>query len=215
MDAESTVKKIFIDDEIQFVIPPYQRAYSWEKKKQVTQFIVDIKEQNPNKKYFLGHFLFGKDASDENKHLVIDGQQRITTIVIFFSCLHKTLKERLEKGEKIIDNNGEEFEPWRIQETYLNVHKIRKFLTVEYDDAFFANLIIHGNLGEVADTESKIRKKEARDYFIDVMGKETTATLLVWKKIIENAVITTFEVADKVQATQIFAFQNDRGKGLS
>jgi uncharacterized protein with ParB-like and HNH nuclease domain len=97
MERQSTIKKLFHEEGIHFSIPPYQRAYSWEydkDKKQVQQFIIDIKEQNPNKKYFLGHFLFEKDEINENKYWVIDGQQRLTTVVIFFSCLIRELEER-------------------------------------------------------------------------------------------------------------------------
>ena len=81
MERQSTIKKLFHEEGIKFAIPSYQRAYSWEcdkDKKQIKQFITDIKEQDPEKKYFLGHFLFEKDRNDENKYWVIDGQQRLT-----------------------------------------------------------------------------------------------------------------------------------------
>lgn len=66
-----------------FEIPRYQRAYSWGKK-QREQLIEDIRDAKG--KYYLGHFLFEKN-DDEKILKVIDGQQRITTLVIFFSSL--------------------------------------------------------------------------------------------------------------------------------
>lgn len=215
MDRESIIRKLFVDTDVQFAIPPYQRAYSWEKDKQIKQFITDLKEQNPKKKYFLGHFLFEKDEFNENKYWVIDGQQRLTSIVIFFSSLIKCLEDREKLGEKIIDGNNDCIELWRVREVYLCIGKKRKFKTVDYDDNYFENLIINANQEIVADTDSKKKIHEAWEYFNEIFQKEPTSELLRWKKTVEEAVVTTFEVSDKVQATQIFAFQNDRGKDLT
>jgi hypothetical protein len=217
MDRESTIRKLFTDDKIQFIIPPYQRAYSWgankesDKDKQVVQFIQDLKEQK--KKYFLGHFLFEKSKEDENTFFVIDGQQRLTTIVIFFSCFCKILEERV--NENFLDKEGEPIELWRIKEMFLLIRRRRKFKTVDYDDNYFENLILDNKLGLIANTDSKRRIREARDYLLEALRGELTSEIIRWKEIIEDAVVTTFEVTDKIQATQIFGFQNDRGKGLT
>lgn len=219
MDKESTIKNLFNYDKIQFIIPPYQRAYSWgakkdsEKEKQVIQFIDDLKEQK--KRYFFGHFLFEKSKEDENKFFVIDGQQRLTTIVIFFSCLLKILEEREKQGEKLLDKENEPVELWRVRENFLQIGKKRKFRTVDYDDNYFENLILNHKQEDIANTDSKHRISEAYSYFLKVMSDESSAEILKWKGTIEDAVVTTFEVNDKIQATQIFGFQNDRGKDLT
>jgi hypothetical protein len=221
MENKTTIKKLFHDESIQFAIPAYQRAYSWEydkDKKQIKQFILDIKEQNPKKKYFLGHFLFEKDKNDENKYWVIDGQQRLTTVVIFFSCLIRELEKRESESGDIFDENNEKIELWRISENYIKIGTKYRFSTVNYDNAFFKKLILdNNNASNVLDTASKYRIAKAKKVFEKLFGSPSTSTLdiLSWKKIIDDAVITTFIVDDKVQATQIFAFQNDRGKDLT
>lgn len=73
-------------------IPAYQRAYSWEKK-QCTQFLEDLLEQK-GKKYYLGQFLFEKDG---NTLFIIDGQQRLTTTILFLSAIAKI---KILKGER-------------------------------------------------------------------------------------------------------------------
>jgi len=56
----------------------------------------------------------------------------------------------------------------------------------------------------------------ARDCFSELLENTTkTEEILHWKEIIEEADITTYVVSNKVQATQIFSFQNDRGKVLT
>ena len=74
----------------QFEIPRYQRAYSWGKK-QREQLIEDLRDVKG--KYYFGHFLF-EESGDDNTIKVIDGQQRITTHVIFYSSLYAELKKR-------------------------------------------------------------------------------------------------------------------------
>ncbi len=219
MDRESTIRKIFTDEKVQFIIPPYQRAYSWgakkdsERDKQVIQFIEDLREQR--KKYFFGHFLFEKNGGDENKFYVIDGQQRLTTIVVFFSCLLKILTERKIKGETFLDKDGKPIDFKRVEDNFLKFGNRRKFKTVEYDDNYFENLIIKHNQEVIADTNSKHKINDAYSYFMKIMSNESSKEILRWKEIIEDAIITTFEVSDKIQATQIFGFQNDRGKDLT
>jgi uncharacterized protein with ParB-like and HNH nuclease domain len=220
MERQSTVKRLFHEEGIQFAIPAYQRAYSWEydkDRKQIQQFIMDIKEQNFNKKYFLGHFLFEKDKTTENKYWVIDGQQRLTTVIIFFSCLIRELEKRERTSGKTTDENDEEVEIWRIRENYVKIGRNYKFSTVSYDNPFFENLIFENNqTGNICDSASTRRIEKAKEVFENLFRHPAETTdILRWKKIIDDAVITTFEVSDKVQATQIFAFQNDRGKDLT
>ncbi len=219
MERQTTIKKLFHEDGIQFAIPAYQRAYSWEvesDRKQIQQFIEDIQEHNPKKDYFFGHFLFEKDPKKDSKYWVIDGQQRLTTIVIFFSCLINELENREKESGKIIDLDDDELDIWRLRENYIKRKNKFKFETVPYDNVFFEHSILESNKDPItSDTSSSMRIKNAREYICDKIAPLDLSIILQWKKIIENSKITTFEVSDKVQATQIFAFQNDRGKGLT
>jgi uncharacterized protein with ParB-like and HNH nuclease domain len=219
MERETTIGDLFYEKGIKFAIPAYQRAYSWEcdaDRRQVEQFITDIKEQNPKKEYFLGHFLFEKDKHDNKKYWVIDGQQRLTTVVIFFSCLIGELEKREKTEEKLIDTDGETVEIWRIRENYIKMGTKYKFSTVHYDNPFFESTVFeNNNNSNVIDSASKRRILKAKKRFDKLFEEADTTEILSWKFILENAIITTFEVTDKVQATQIFAFQNDRGKDLT
>ncbi|MDR0541256.1 MAG: HNH endonuclease family protein [Dysgonamonadaceae bacterium] len=70
----------------------------------------------------------------------------------------------------------------------------------------------------VARSSSEKRIKKAKEKFEEVLKEATVNDILNWKKVIDDAVITTFEIVGrdaKMQATQIFAFQNDRGKDLT
>ncbi|WP_033771350.1 DUF262 and DUF1524 domain-containing protein [Helicobacter pylori] len=100
--------------ERQFVIPIYQRLYSWEKK-QCEQLWDDILKVGGNDKmngHFIGSILFVQDSVYTTKHnefLIIDGQQRLTTITLLLIALRNHLGKEVEFLEKFsrkkIENN--------------------------------------------------------------------------------------------------------------
>ena len=211
MERQTTIKKLFHEEGIQFAIPSYQRAYSWEvdkDRKQIEQFVTDIREQNPKKKYFLGHFLFEKDEHKENKYWVIDGQQRLTTVVVFFSCVIKELENRFEKQGSIKDDEGEEVEIWRIKENYIKLgKKSYKFETVSYDNPYFESVIFEYNDKVSADTLSAKRLSAAQNTFCALLKEASLNEILTWKKIIDEAVITTFEEQIKFKQLKYSLFR--------
>lgn len=204
----TNIKGLFEDRNRKFRIPSYQRSYSWEEK-QINQFIEDLK--NAQSRYNLGHFLF-EEGENENTLLIIDGQQRLTTCVIFFSCLKNELQKRKNQNE-IIDVDLE-----NITDCYLkDIRKgTQKFETVTDDNNLFLNEIIDNkqNTKDIT-TKSQLRIRNAKLLFETEFEKTETKELLRWKQLVEDASITQLVVENKVQAAQIFAFQNDRGKALS
>lgn len=118
--AAETVKWLFAPGaNRRFVIPNYQRDYSWNKKEgQVSQFFDDIVNRVhvtndgnqlscKSESYFIGTMLFKGDRfKDDGVLEVIDGQQRLTTIYLFLGALSNRLRDtsigicnRTEKSE--------------------------------------------------------------------------------------------------------------------
>lgn len=83
-------------------IPFFQRSYVWEEENW-KRFLDDMKAISKNKQntYFMGSYIIKKEdntvADGPETRLVIDGQQRFTTIILFLFVLYKKL------------NNVEEF----------------------------------------------------------------------------------------------------------
>ena len=73
-----------IFSELKFIIPNYQRNYSWEFR-EIEQMIDDIEASNG--KYFLGNLVVKKNDEGGEIYYVIDGQQRLTTVYILFKYL--------------------------------------------------------------------------------------------------------------------------------
>ncbi|GAA7071443.1 GmrSD restriction endonuclease domain-containing protein [Helicobacter pylori] len=88
----------------QFVIPIYQRLYSW-KKEQCEQLWDDIIKIGGNDKangHFIGSILYERDGitHSNNLLLIIDGQQRLTTITLLLIALRNHLSDEVKILEK-------------------------------------------------------------------------------------------------------------------
>ncbi len=83
----------FHDDRALFLIPLYQRKYSWQQKHCQRLFadLVKVHEQNLYS-HFFGSIVSVKASETENDLLIIDGQQRITTISILILAAINAVK---------------------------------------------------------------------------------------------------------------------------
>jgi len=104
---QKTLVQIF-SDKSQYIIPPYQRAYSWTLE-QCRELFEDLKTTFLNKKedgYFLGNIVLASNYNNRNKFEVIDGQQRLITLTLFMKALLYLDEENgdLKKAIWIIDS---------------------------------------------------------------------------------------------------------------
>ncbi|WQZ52060.1 DUF262 and DUF1524 domain-containing protein [Helicobacter pylori] len=93
MEANATTLLNFIKDnqKNQLVIPIYQRVYSWEKEqcKQLWDDIIKVGGDDKMDGHFIGSILYVLDGitHSDNALLIIDGQQRLTTITLLLTAL--------------------------------------------------------------------------------------------------------------------------------
>ena len=90
MKAEQKILTGFISNNESYEIPFFQRSYVWDKE-QWQRLLDDVIFSSSSKKpFFLGDMIF-KEKQDENGinegNIVIDGQQRLTTLFIFYKVL--------------------------------------------------------------------------------------------------------------------------------
>ncbi len=194
LENPRTIRQLFQNLE-EIRIPAYQRAYSWEQK-HCEQFFEDLMEQN-GKSYYLGQLLFEKD---ESKFFIIDGQQRLTTTLLFLSALSKVKSLRDEDITTIKD-------------TYLT----DVFRTIEDDQVIFKKVTQKHLVSKIDNTETLSQKRiiDAFVLFETKLNILNTDRLSQLQYSLETAVINTFYISSKVEATQLFEYQNNRGKSLS
>ena len=95
---ESLSIRAVFDSDNYYQIPSYQRPYSWENE-QIDELWDDIMTafEEGKEEYFLGSIIVSKEEGD--KYLeVIDGQQRLTTLMILF-CVLRDLHYKEHKNK--------------------------------------------------------------------------------------------------------------------
>ncbi len=102
MDARHTNLLKFVQDARQFVIPIYQRKYSWAigQCEQLWKDILRAGNAHGASGHFIGSIVYVADSDAHNAPLlVIDGQQRLTTLTLLIAAL----SEVIDEGVEVID----------------------------------------------------------------------------------------------------------------
>lgn len=97
MNASAQNLLNFIQNGDPFEIPIYQRPYSWETKQcgKLWDDILSVgRSADKNLAHFIGAFIYirDEDAAGRPKRLVIDGQQRLATVMLLIEALAQSLK---------------------------------------------------------------------------------------------------------------------------
>ncbi|EIE30028.1 DUF262 domain-containing protein, partial [Helicobacter pylori] len=116
MEAKATTLLRFFEENQnnQFVIPIYQRLYSWKKEqcKQLWDDIIKIVGNDKMNGHFIGSILYVLDGNthSNNPLLIIDGQQRLTTITLLFTALrnHSSDEDKRKKIESYLINSDKD-----------------------------------------------------------------------------------------------------------
>ena len=89
-----SINQLFGDPKILYKIPQYQRPYKWVDE-QVEQLWDDIFEcfENNIENYFLGSIITAKSHKSDIYMDVVDGQQRLTTLMILFCVLRDNFED--------------------------------------------------------------------------------------------------------------------------
>jgi len=212
MEASTTINKMLAGNKI--FVPTYQRAYSWETPSQdnsrnlkthtdvFLQDLIDYNRSSAKTAYYFGHFLF--EEKGDSYFGVIDGQQRLTTVVIFLSALYSKLKtfRALTEDEEVLYENM-----IKRKSNYI-------FSTVDYDNQLFKDYVIDQTKKNKngLETESARRIVEAFDFFTNSFAEKDEQFLTKMLKTVSEATCTTHPVKNESEAIQMFIFQNNRGK---
>ncbi len=81
-----------LEDRKQFVVPLFQRPYSWKKKnwEELWRDLLDIYDPDNTREHFMGAIVtmpIAMKPHGVNKFLLIDGQQRLTTLLVILACV--------------------------------------------------------------------------------------------------------------------------------
>lgn len=212
--SEKEVRKIFCDD-YAFVVPHYQRPYSWgvEEAGQLLDDLLFAAFQNGEKPYFLGSIVVVKKEGDPTAE-VIDGQQRLTTLTILLSVLRELLPEGREALTRLIFEKGDDI---------LGTQSRARLTLRSRDHDFFEDYVQHeGQISklpqdaQLPDSQGNIRDNALhfQERLSAEFGDRIRYTKLA-QYIAQNCYLVVVETSDHESAYRIFSVLNNRGLPLS
>ena len=194
----------------QFIIPIYQRTYSWHFK-QCALLLKDIQEASKSEQgHFIGSVVYFQPdihtISEINKFLVIDGQQRLTTITLLISAIVKFIEKNPDCG---IDTTAKKLKNYYLFNAEEDNDLYFKLLLTRRDKETLINLL----------TDKPLPKKysnrivENHDYFFKQIDKKNINK--IYKGLQKLIVVDVALEREKDNPQLIFESLNSTGLNLS
>ena len=139
----------------QFVIPVYQRNYTWTCGKEVKQYFEDLKEvlRGNYDKHFMGIMIYLDTpiSFSSREFSVIDGQQRLTTTFLLLYAIKEIMLSRGMNQEADALNNQYLINPYAVDKLK---YKLKPLVA---DDEVYLK-IVTGNISDITETTSNVYK---------------------------------------------------------
>jgi uncharacterized protein with ParB-like and HNH nuclease domain len=220
VDRESVSSYLKSGAKHPFLIPDYQRPYSWGDD-EVTTLWDDIKsffsEDEGNNEYFCGTVVTFKNENNQNE--IIDGQQRTTTLLLLLRAIYHKLETSPEQDDRTAGLKRQ-IDPciWRVdsitQKPDRNAILIDSKVTSDENNEIFLKILRDGELSENQDQYSK-------NYalLVELVTAQAANSPIGWFDLVVNilnrVIVLPIECSNQDTALTIFSTLNDRGLALS
>ena len=221
---QKNIKTLLTDKKSDFLIPDYQRPYAWQEEEcqtlweDIFTFAIpseDATKFNSEDEYYLGPIVTFKNSS--NKLEVIDGQQRLTTIMLLLRAFHISFGEMKDENSKKIKELIESC-IWKTDEfgnANKNLLKIDSEVATDKDKDEFLSIL---NTGSAPNT---MKSKYAENYryfqkkIDEFLHSYPSYFSYLPARILNNCILLPIEADNQNTALRIFSTLNDRGLPLS
>lgn len=199
---EISLQKLLNQPTEVFKLPLYQRPYAWTKD-QWADLLEDILSLPKDDSHFFGAIVVVPTQEPDQgikSFYVIDGQQRLATILIWLSAIRDKMKERNDGLAKFIN------ESFLSSNTFWEgkIISFPKFELGEYDNKHLKNIL-----------EGNIKEEEHPIYKCYEFYKNAKYSDDIWTIILNNIFIVHINAHNYFNAFKLFETLNDRGLELS
>lgn len=211
-----------VDANLIYVIPKYQREYSWNRK-QWTVLFDDLLENN--KGYFLGSIICinqNTDPLQTNRLELVDGQQRMATLSILLAAIYCILKEKRD-----LLSEDQQIELINIKHRLIlkkNASQYRLVLQIQnYNQNDYASKLASLGIGEVSNHQNNAGNRRiylAFSFFYNQLlalsngGTQIEKIIEFYEKVLV-AIIVKIDVNTHADAYTLFESLNNRGLPLT
>lgn len=220
------IKSFLTEDLYKFLIPDFQRDFVWGQE-EVQQLFDDLSEDTNSftlkeddlEGYLLGNIVLIK-PTDNERYLVVDGQQRLTTATLICKSLEEIVEAKITASQ-----NLKEIKKWQMKLNDI----VQSYAILDNDDEIKDCKLIHDptlNFGKVyknilynkeyeVKLESDLKIEEvymtAKDY-LEALNDDQLKNFISYFKSRVYFIVTVSTSYNK--AFQLFEVLNDRGRSL-
>ena len=221
---QKTIAQILNDpNRPKFLIPDYQRPYSWEREQCETlwddiltfAYPIDHKFDANNDRYFLGTILTFQNDYYESE--VIDGQQRLITFLLMLRAFYAAFEDiQCANKENILNGigkciwNGDEF--GNVNKTSL---KLKSEVASDEDTAEFKKILETGAATEKNPSNYSVNYRLFQNWIATFKDENPNDFSYLPMRILNNCILLPIEADNQNTALRIFTTLNDRGMPLS
>jgi uncharacterized protein with ParB-like and HNH nuclease domain len=139
MHAGETKIQALIDNQRQYVIPLFQRPYSWESPQWTTLWedLAELCEEESPRNHFIGSIVTRPSKSvpeGVTKYILIDGQQRLTTLLVLLAVVR-------DKARKQAGNLADKSDDLLLKNRYQDGTDVYKLLPTQADRPSFCAIM--------------------------------------------------------------------------
>jgi uncharacterized protein with ParB-like and HNH nuclease domain len=218
MKANGITLKDILDGQYEYRVPLFQRPYSWQKNNWESLWEdLEVLYEDESESHFLGSFVtqdIQSTLGTVSSYIVIDGQQRITTISILLSAL-RDFADTSEYKEKFDDAEGTVDE---IHDLLTNRHSTKdshiKVLPTQIDREAYSNIILRK---EIVNCRGSIY--ESYRFFsnkIKVFFEEENVNIRTFQRYVKKKIeLVHISLGESDNPSLIYESLNYKGQPLS
>jgi len=221
---QKNIKELFQNKKADFLIPDYQRPYAWGENEcrtlwdDIFTFAIPDEgrtEFDSNSEYFLGPIVTFKN--DDEKMEVIDGQQRLTTLMLLLRAFYSKFSHMQDKASVSTRENIEKC-LWKTDEfgePDMSLLKIDSEVANDNHKEEFLNILRKGDAPKSMTSTYAENYRFFQSCIDDFLSKYPTYFAYLPTRIMNNCILLPIEAESQDTALRIFSTLNDRGKPLS
>jgi len=223
--AEPYLLRDIFSDKFLFNIPLFQRPFSWSEE-HFEKLFMDIYESmiesNGSGIYFLGSMVLVNER--ENLHQVIDGQQRLVSLITLIAVARDLIKDDdykrdlqsllYQKGSQVLNKpEAKRLKPWEELEQCFNKYIYKEDGTREFLQEYKGKLKDEDNPAyHLYEAVKKFHELFA-EHFSKLGGEELLHNFI--KYLLNNVYVVGIRTLDLSSAIRLFNVLNTRGLPLS
>ncbi len=221
---QKTIFDLFSDKKADFLIPDYQRPYAWGEEQCQTLwddiFQFSFPDNNyeafdENEEYFLGSIVTFKN--EKGKSEVIDGQQRLTTLMLILRAFYDKFANMKDKNSVLTRDRIEKC-IWKT-DTFgtadKNTLKIDSEVATDNDKGEFLELLRTGIVKPGSKSQYVLNYQFSQKRIDDFLQAFPSFFPYLPARILNNCILLPIEAESQDTALRIFSTLNDRGLPLS